>query len=247
MGPFQGGGGTFSCPTFQSSVPSRSLRLVRFLVLSGSARCVTLLAPYLISCFSVPFVLYRFTLTALLLFLLVLELSLFLLVALLGLLLRTPWLSSFVVSSFNHCLLLQFLSLLPILLLLPVLLLSVLIAFGLWPPLPLSLGIFLFLLFLRLLLGVLPVFTSFYLRDVQFKSSQGFSLGPVVAAGAVIYCGFGLFCLGVLFLGVCAFLLVASGVPFCGFASLVLLLFHRAAVFRLLRHACSVPSGLLCP
>ena len=30
------------------------------------------------------------------------------------------------------------------------------------------------------------VFTSFYLRDVQFESSQGYSLGPVVAAGAVI-------------------------------------------------------------
>ena len=30
------------------------------------------------------------------------------------------------------------------------------------------------------------VFTSFYLRDVQFESAQGFSLGPVVAAGAVI-------------------------------------------------------------
>ena len=31
------GAGTFSCPTFRSSVPSRSLRLVRFLILSGSA------------------------------------------------------------------------------------------------------------------------------------------------------------------------------------------------------------------
>ena len=30
------------------------------------------------------------------------------------------------------------------------------------------------------------VFTSFYLRDVQFSSSSGFSLGPVVAADAVI-------------------------------------------------------------
>ena len=30
------------------------------------------------------------------------------------------------------------------------------------------------------------VFTSFYLRDVQFFSSSGFSLGPVVAAGAVV-------------------------------------------------------------
>ena len=30
------------------------------------------------------------------------------------------------------------------------------------------------------------VFTSFYLSDVQFSSSQGFSLGPVVAAGAVV-------------------------------------------------------------
>ena len=29
------------------------------------------------------------------------------------------------------------------------------------------------------------VFTSFYLSDVQFSSSQGFGLGPVVAAGAV--------------------------------------------------------------
>ena len=29
------------------------------------------------------------------------------------------------------------------------------------------------------------VFTSFYLSDVQFSSSQGFSLGPVVAAGSV--------------------------------------------------------------
>ena len=30
------------------------------------------------------------------------------------------------------------------------------------------------------------VFTSFYLRDIQFSSSSGFSLGPVVAADAVI-------------------------------------------------------------
>ena len=30
------------------------------------------------------------------------------------------------------------------------------------------------------------VFTSFYLRDVQFSSSSGFSLGPVVAAGVVV-------------------------------------------------------------
>ena len=30
------------------------------------------------------------------------------------------------------------------------------------------------------------VFTSFYLCDVQFSSSSGFSLGPVVAAGAVV-------------------------------------------------------------
>ena len=30
------------------------------------------------------------------------------------------------------------------------------------------------------------VFTSFYLRDVQFTSVNGFGLGPVVAAGAVI-------------------------------------------------------------
>ena len=30
------------------------------------------------------------------------------------------------------------------------------------------------------------VFTSLYLRDVQFESARGFSLGPVVAAGAVI-------------------------------------------------------------
>ena len=32
------------------------------------------------------------------------------------------------------------------------------------------------------------VFTSFYLRDVQFSSASEFSLGPVVAADAVIYC-----------------------------------------------------------
>ena len=30
------------------------------------------------------------------------------------------------------------------------------------------------------------VFTSFYLSDVQFSSCQGFGLGPVVAAGAVV-------------------------------------------------------------
>ena len=30
------------------------------------------------------------------------------------------------------------------------------------------------------------VFTSFYLSDVQFSSSQGFSLGPLVAAGSVV-------------------------------------------------------------
>ena len=30
------------------------------------------------------------------------------------------------------------------------------------------------------------VFTSFYLSDVQFSSCQGFSLGPVVAAGSVV-------------------------------------------------------------
>ena len=30
------------------------------------------------------------------------------------------------------------------------------------------------------------VFPSFYLRDIQFSSSSGFSLGPVVAADAVV-------------------------------------------------------------
>ena len=30
------------------------------------------------------------------------------------------------------------------------------------------------------------VFTSFYLHDIQFSSGDGFSLGPVVAAGAVV-------------------------------------------------------------
>ena len=30
------------------------------------------------------------------------------------------------------------------------------------------------------------VFTSFYLSDVQFSSSQGFGLGPVVATGSVV-------------------------------------------------------------
>ena len=30
------------------------------------------------------------------------------------------------------------------------------------------------------------VFTSFYLKDVQFSSSEGFSLGPFVAANSVI-------------------------------------------------------------
>ena len=30
------------------------------------------------------------------------------------------------------------------------------------------------------------VFTSFYLSDVQFSSSQGFGLGPVVAVGLVV-------------------------------------------------------------
>ena len=30
------------------------------------------------------------------------------------------------------------------------------------------------------------VFTSFYLSDAQFSSSQGFALGPVVAAGTVV-------------------------------------------------------------
>ena len=34
--------------------------------------------------------------------------------------------------------------------------------------------------------GSASVFTSFYLRDVQFESAQGFSLGPFVAAGAVV-------------------------------------------------------------
>ena len=30
------------------------------------------------------------------------------------------------------------------------------------------------------------VFTSFYLKDAQFASDNGFSFGPVVAAGSVI-------------------------------------------------------------
>ena len=30
------------------------------------------------------------------------------------------------------------------------------------------------------------VFTSFYLKDIQFSSARGFSLGPVVAAGCVV-------------------------------------------------------------
>ena len=35
--------------------------------------------------------------------------------------------------------------------------------------------------------GSSTVFTSFYLRDVQFTSSNGFSLGLLVAADAVVY------------------------------------------------------------
>ena len=31
------------------------------------------------------------------------------------------------------------------------------------------------------------VFTSFYLKDVQFSSSSGYGLGLVVAAGSVVY------------------------------------------------------------
>ena len=41
------------------------------------------------------------------------------------------------------------------------------------------------------------VFTSFYLTDVQFSSSQGFGLGPLVAAGSVVevcFPGFGYNC-----------------------------------------------------
>ena len=34
--------------------------------------------------------------------------------------------------------------------------------------------------------GSASVFTSFYLSDIQFSSDQGFSLGPVVAAGSVV-------------------------------------------------------------
>ena len=30
------------------------------------------------------------------------------------------------------------------------------------------------------------VFTSFYLKDIEFSSSEGFSLGPFVAANSVI-------------------------------------------------------------
>ena len=30
------------------------------------------------------------------------------------------------------------------------------------------------------------VFTYFYLRDIQFSLGNGFSLGPVVAVGAVV-------------------------------------------------------------
>ena len=30
------------------------------------------------------------------------------------------------------------------------------------------------------------VFTSFYLKDIQFSSAEGFSLGPIIAAGAVV-------------------------------------------------------------
>ena len=43
------------------------------------------------------------------------------------------------------------------------------------------------LLFWRPLPGLRLVFTSFYLSDVQFSSSRGFSLGLVVAAVAVVY------------------------------------------------------------
>ena len=31
-----------------------------------------------------------------------------------------------------------------------------------------------------------PVFSSFYLSNVQFSSSSGYGLGPVVAAGSVV-------------------------------------------------------------
>ena len=193
--------------------------------------------------------LFRFTLTALLLFLLILGLSLSLLVDLLVLFLRTPCLSSFVVSSFNHCLLLLLLlSLVLLLLLLRVLLLSALIAFGLWPPLPLSLGIFLFLLSLRLLLGILPLsLPPFIFAMCSLSLLRGFHWVRWLPRVRLFNAGVGLFRLGVLLLGVSVFLLVAGGVPLSGFLSLVLRVLRCAAVLRLLHLACSVPSGPLCP
>ena len=130
----------------------------------------------------------------LLLFLRVLVLSLYLLAHLLVLFLRMPLASSFVRLS------LRLLPLLPRLLL-PLLLLLLLlwgsarpssflfrahsvrgvaasVAFARNAPLSSTLA--------AATWSSSSVFTSFYLRDVQFSSPQGFSLGSVVAAGAVV-------------------------------------------------------------
>ena len=61
------------------------------------------------------------------------------------------------------------------------------------------------------------VFTSFYLCDVQFSSSSGFSLGPVVAADAVILCFTFVLVLGVFNSFLCCFMVSISAGKSVGF------------------------------
>ena len=181
---------------FLSYLPEFRAKTASNLFLGPSAfvRCGTSLAIFLRNSCCVRCVHCMSTFLVLPLFLHTLVLFLFLLALLLVLFLKTPLVSSFV-RSFRRLLLLRLL--LPPFLCLPLLLPLLLV------PLVLLLLLSVLIVFTGLLLqcfarnaplsSVLAaatwsstVFTSFYLKDVQFSSPMGFSLGPVVAAGAVV-------------------------------------------------------------
>ena len=178
-------------PEFRAMSDSEALL---FLILFGFVLLPTLLVTFQVNSFSVRCRVFGLFSTVLPLFLLVIVLSSFLLALILVLCLRTLLASLFGVSLLIPILRLAFLSvwflcLLPLRLphLLVIVLPFVVMGLGVSRRHGLSIVTLLCLLSWRPLPGLLPLSLLLSISlDVQFSSSQGFSLGPVLAAGSVV-------------------------------------------------------------
>ena len=159
---------TYSFPTFQNSAPRRNPLLTPYLVLFVSGLYVTSWVPYRMSYLYVLCAHSRFICIVLPRFLLVLPLVLY----------PRMRLVSFSVVSFLFLSLLLRILLHPLLVFTSIRAISTFAAFSRNVPLSSILA--------AATWGSSTVFTSFYLLDAQFSSSSGFSLGPLVAADAVI-------------------------------------------------------------